>query len=182
MKRKLNHSKDIIIKKIFGKMSSIPSTQETYLHTPSSMLVSPFSSNSDQETSDLIVRIELRRNDNGKTVGMYAERLVDREPLCLDQIKDYWDQFQEGLPQIFQSSLELPHFKLSYFVYWTRYNVRDEVGFYFKCFAWHERKTLPDPYMDQKRKAYILHFVFFMVEDETDHVTHVDHEIQELIE
>ena len=113
MNRKLNRRKNKIIKKIFGKMSSTPSTQETYLHTPSSMLLSPFSSNSDQETSDLIVRIELRRNDNGKTVGIYAERLVDREPLCLDQIKDYWDQYQERLPQIFQVHLNFPILNLA---------------------------------------------------------------------
>ena len=171
-----------VLRKIFGKMSSSSSNRETYLRTPSSMLQSPLSSPSYQGTSDLIVRVELRRNDNGKTVGMYAERLVDREPLSLDQIKDYWDQYQEKLPHIFQSSFELPFYKLSYFVYWTRYNVRDEIGFYFKCMAWHERRTIPDPYMDQKRRAYVLHFVFFMVEDEADTIPHEDHEIQELVE
>ena len=87
-------------------MSISSSNQETYLHTPSSMLLSPSSSPSYQETSDLIVRIELRRNDNGKTVGIYAERLVDREPLSLDKIKDNWDQYQEKQSHIFQNLLE----------------------------------------------------------------------------
>ena len=87
MKRKSSR-KNQILKKIFGKMSSSSSNQETYLHTPSSLLLSPSSSPSYQETSDLIVRIELRWNDNGKTVGVYAERLVDRESLSLDKIKD----------------------------------------------------------------------------------------------
>ena len=177
------HRKNRILNKIFGKMSSSPSTQGTYLsRTPSSMQLSPYSTYSNHSTSDLIVRIELRRNDNGKTVGMFAERLLDKEPLTLELIKTYWDQYQERLPQIFQICNELPFFKLSYFVYWTRYNVRDETGFYFKCMAWHERRTLPDPFMNQDRNAYILNFVFFMVEDETDHMFHEDHEIQELIE
>jgi len=177
------HRKNRIIRKIFGKMSSSPSAQGSYFSpSPSSMHLSPFSTYSNPGTSDLIVRVELRRNDSGKTVGMFAERLSDREPLTLDLIKTYWDQYQAKLPQLFQIYNELPFCKLSYFVYWTRYNVRDETGFYFKCMAWHERKTLPDPYMNQKRNAYILNFIFFMVEDETDHIFHEDHEIQELVE
>jgi hypothetical protein len=152
------------------------SFDSTTLNTPSSVY-------SYDDSSDLIVSIELRRNDTGKTVGVYQERLCDRNSLTLNSIKVLWDYYESNLPSIFASQIipELPQVKLHYFVYWTRYNVRDPVGFYFKCMAWHERNTIPDPFYNRKRQAYLLSFVFFLVEDLADSIPHDDHEPIEFI-
>ena len=144
-----------------------------FLNTPESSRTT-----SSENDSDLIIGIELRRNDTGKTVGVFQERIVDQTPLTVDGIKTYWDHYGERLSQIFsnQPTDYLPYTKLSYFVYWSRYTTRDDYGFYFKCMSWHERRTIPDPFMNPKQQAYILNLVFYLVEDLTDPIYHEDYD------
>ena len=132
----------------------------------------------ESEGVDLVIAIELRRNDTGKTVGVFQERMSNREHLTLLGIKTYWDLYGEKIQQIFPYQIipELPYAKLDYFAYWTRYNPRDNEGFYFKCPSWHERRTIPDPFMNPHLKAYALNLVFYLVEDLADPIPHEGHD------
>jgi hypothetical protein len=124
--------------------------------------------------SDLIVSVELRRNDSGKTVGVYQERLYHQNDLTIPTILDLWKFYENKLDAIFPAQFhpELLCHQLHYFLYWTRYTTRDSVGFYYRAFACQDHAIIPDPFMNHSVRAYVLSFIFYLVEKTGDAITH----------
>ena len=163
---------------------SLPPTPINGHLSGSNVSLSSFGSSPLPNSSDIIVSVELRRNDSGKTVGVYQERLYNRDDLTNSNIKDFVQSYDRRLLDLFSDQFHplLPLSKLHYLLYWTRYNDRDPNGFYFKANAGQDLSVLPDPFINPSTEAYLLVLVYYLVEKIDDTISHEGHTPMEWVD